>query len=123
MDDVLEFQGFYRFLSNFWPVKVELDGLEYPSVEHAFQAAKTLLPQEREQIRLVSNPGEARKLGRKVTLRDGWEDIKIKVMTDLVKQKFDIEPWGSMLVATGDRKLIHGNYWEDYEFGVCKGKG
>lgn len=123
MDDILEFQGLYRYLSNFWLVKVKLDGLEYPSVEHAFQAAKTLDNQQREEIRTVQSPAEAKKLGRKVTLRNGWEDMKIKVMTDLVRQKFNIEPWGSMLVATGDRKLVHGNYWEDYEFGVCKGRG
>lgn len=32
----------YRFLSNFWPAIVFYDGLEYPTTEHAYQAAKTL---------------------------------------------------------------------------------
>lgn len=123
MSDILEFEGNYRFLSNFWPSKVVLDGKEYPSVEHAFQAAKTLDDQQREEIRLSKSPADAKKLGRKVTLRDGWEDMKIKVMTDLVKQKFNQEPWGSMLVATGERKLVEGNWWRDEFWGVCQGVG
>ena len=36
------FQGEYRFLSNFWPCVVEYEGTEYPSVENAYQAAKTI---------------------------------------------------------------------------------
>jgi predicted NAD-dependent protein-ADP-ribosyltransferase YbiA (DUF1768 family) len=30
-----------RWLSNFMPVKIVLDGIEYPSVEHAYQSAKS----------------------------------------------------------------------------------
>ena len=36
------FTGDYHFLSNFAASKVELDGVEYKSVEHGYQAAKTL---------------------------------------------------------------------------------
>lgn len=39
-DEIKGFFGEYRFLSNFWPAKVFLDGEEYPSVENAYQAAK-----------------------------------------------------------------------------------
>lgn len=35
------FSGEYRFLSNFYLAEVELDGEVYPTVEHAFQAAKS----------------------------------------------------------------------------------
>lgn len=41
------FNGKYRFLSNFYPVKVKLDGVTYDSVEHAYQAAKTIDKEER----------------------------------------------------------------------------
>ena len=33
---IKEFQGKYRFLSNFYPVFVEYEGEIYPSVEHAY---------------------------------------------------------------------------------------
>ena len=42
--DVTEFQGEYRFLSNFWPAQVVFEGVTYPTSEHAYQAAKTLDP-------------------------------------------------------------------------------
>ena len=39
---ITRFHGEYRFLSNFYPVKVEYDGVQYPTVEHAYQAAKVM---------------------------------------------------------------------------------
>lgn len=42
---IAEFHGPYLFLSNFFPATVQLDGIPYPSVEHAYQTAKTLDPQ------------------------------------------------------------------------------
>ena len=45
-----EFQGRYRFLSNFWPATVEFEGMTYPTVEHAYQSAKTLDMGERRRI-------------------------------------------------------------------------
>src|SRR4051812_21328901 len=44
---IAEFQGEYRFLSNFWPATVEFEGIRYPTAEHAYQAAKTLDAKER----------------------------------------------------------------------------
>ena len=38
---ISSFDGPDRFLSNFWPCKVMLDGVEYASTEHAYQAAKS----------------------------------------------------------------------------------
>ena len=37
-----EFDGKFRFLSNFYPSPIFYDGILYPTVEHAFQAAKTV---------------------------------------------------------------------------------
>jgi hypothetical protein len=38
---ILEFQGEYRFLSNFWPCRLRTaDGTVWPHVEAAYQAAK-----------------------------------------------------------------------------------
>ena len=38
---IAEFEGEYFFLSNFSPHPVRIDGVEYPTAEHAFQALKT----------------------------------------------------------------------------------
>ena len=39
--DILEFQGEYRWLSNFSPCEIILDGITYKSVEHAYMSAKS----------------------------------------------------------------------------------
>lgn len=117
-----EFQGQFRFLSNFVPASVMLDGVRYATVEHAFQAAKTLDPKERELFQNI-NPAEAKKRGRQVKIREDWEKVKISVMRDLLKQKFSKGMYKEKLVATGNQELVEGNYWGDVFWGVCRGEG
>ena len=122
------FTGNYRFLSNFYPVRIAMDdevssGM-YPSVEHAYQACKTLNVAERERILRCPTPGQAKRLGREVTIRKDWEQIKLKVMYHLLRQKFgahaDLQ---DRLLMTGYAELIEGNDWHDTFWGVCNGKG
>ena len=47
MQVIDSFGGEYSFLSNFHKCKVEFEGMTYPSVEHAFQAAKNPDPERR----------------------------------------------------------------------------
>jgi|UniRef100_A0A7V6A444 ribA/ribD-fused uncharacterized protein len=116
-----EFRGHSFFLSNFAPSPVTLDGMRFPTVEHAYQAAKTLTPQERELILGASTPDLARKIGRNLTRRPDWPDIKVKVMQDLVAQKFNGHPdLGKLLLATNDAELVEGNTWHDNFWGDCR---
>ena len=107
---IQEFSGEYRWLSNFWPSPVELEGVVYPSVEHAYQAAKTS-PGQRAPFQYGS-PGEAKRLGRKVPIRQEWKNVKVEVMRALVAQKFSPgTQLGKKLAQTGDRLIIEGNTW------------
>ncbi len=120
---IYRFTEEYRFLSNFWYAEVHMYGKSYPTAEHAFQAAKTVDPEEREKIRNAATPGQAKKLGCKVQLRPDWEEIKLWVMKTLVERKFD--PWAhpelaQKLIDTGYETLIEGNYWHDTFWGVCE---
>lgn len=117
------FSGPYEFLSNFYPCEVEYQGSYYPSVEHAYQAAKTINSHERELIRTAETPGRAKRLGNKITLRADWETIKCQVMLDLLTQKFNYADLREKLLDTGNKQLIEGNNWHDYFWGVCNGKG
>lgn len=117
------FSGKYRFLSNFYPAKVSLDGWDFPTVEHAFQAAKTLDSNKRRQIQQAASPGDAKRLGRTVNLRADWEDVKIDVMRQLLRRKFADPFLLSQLLATGTEELIEGNWWRDTFWGVCNGVG
>lgn len=119
-----EFRGQYRFLSNFYAAEVELDNVLYPTVEHAYQAAKTDDPWGRSAVAKCNTPGEAKRAGRRLKLRDDWESVKVEVMTGLVRQKFTrSRSLGRQLLATGDVPLIEGNTWGDEFWGVCRGVG
>lgn len=108
----------FRFLSNFWPVQVDLDGVLYPSVEHAYQAAKTLDPVEREKLREAVSPGSAKRLGRSLTIRPDWDDAtRLKVMRPLLAQKFLTEPLRTWLMLTGRVEIAEGNTWGDTFWG------
>lgn len=114
----------YDFLSNFHPSLIVWQGLSYPTVEHAYQAAKTLDTAASERIRLARSPGTAKRLGQSVKLRSDWESVKIQVMHDLVREKFlTSATLRKKLLATGDAELIEGNTWNDTFWGVCKGVG
>lgn len=118
------FDGDFDFLSNFYDAAVTLDGLSYPTVEHAFQAAKTADPAERARVRAAGSPGVAKRLGRKVTLRGDWESVKVSIMEALVRAKFEAHAeLREKLLATGERELIEGNHWNDTHWGRCRGHG
>lgn len=127
------FFGKYRFLSNFTPVQIILDGVLYPSVEHAYQAAKTL--DETARLTVLwkydstgkemgyNSPGEAKRAGKGVPLRSDWDEVKLQVMEGFLKQKFSNGLFREALIATGVTELIEVNTWNDTYWGVCKGKG
>lgn len=117
------FQGEFRFLSNFWLVQVLLDGVPYRSVEHAYMAAKTLDPELREQMRSMDRPGDVKRFARTIQLREDWEDVKLDIMRDLVRQKFKTPNLKRLLLATGNQQLVEGNTWGDRFWGVCNGVG
>lgn len=119
-----KFTGKYEFLSNFHMSGVMMDGYMYPSVEHAYQAAKVLSVKERRRIRECPTPGQAKRLGRKVKLRRDWEDVKINIMQSLVDDKFRRHASLTIyLLETGKSTLIEGNTWGDRFWGKYKGKG
>ena len=116
------FSGPYRWLSNFWTALVVLDGVTYPTVEHAYQAAKTLDLAARAGF-TAGSAGEAKRLGRTVTIRPDWDAVKLSVMEDLVRQKFSDSSLRALLLATAPHELVEGNWWGDRFWGVCKGSG
>ena len=118
------FNGPYRFLSNFWPCIVYLDEKAYPSLEHAYQAAKTLDEDERSWVRASAVAGLAKQKGQRVTVRGDWDRIKRRVMFKLVKDKFTRdESLKEKLLKTGNASLVEDNTWGDTYWGVCNGKG
>ena len=121
---ITRFSGEYRWLSNFHYAEVFFEGRKYPSTEHAYQAAKTLDPEQRLMIKNCKTCGQAKRLGQDVTLRQDWESVKLDVMRAVVWYKFaNHDDLKKLLLATGDEHLVEGNTWQDYFWGVCGGRG
>ena len=120
---VTQFQGQYRFLSNFYPAEIPYQGLTYPSVENAYQAAKTTVASERIPFTMCP-PNVAKQLGRKLYLRDDWDDVKLDVMEVLVLRKFQLHAnLRTQLLLTGGMPLEEGNTWGDKFWGIYMGRG
>lgn len=117
------FRGEFEFLSNFYDSVIYVDGDRFPTVEHAYQASKTLDPWSRRMIRNALTPGKAKQLGKGVKLRPDWEEKKVEMMRVFVQKKFENPFLGPMLLETGDAEIIEENTWGDREWGVCKGEG
>ncbi len=116
---ISSFTGDYRWLSNFWPVRITYLGHEYGSVEHAYQASKCA--DAGDWARFVGiTAGEAKKLGRQVRMQADWEDVKLGIMLVLLRKKF---ARGTALVekllTTGEEVLVEGNTWGDRYWGQC----
>lgn len=123
MNKINSFRDEYYFLSNFYECPVTYNGLTYKNNEAAFQAQKCITMNERFKF-INLNASEAKKLGRRVVLRKDWEDIKIKVMTAIVKAKFEQnEDLQKKLLATEDAYLEEGNTWGDRIWGTVNGVG
>lgn len=131
---ITKFEGRWRFLSNFWPCRIDHQGITYNSVE-AFYVAMKVNDQQlingiyytpgdfREMIAKIKNPADVKKIGSKVKLRPDWDSKKLEFMNWAVREKFKDSNLAELLLSTGDQELIEGNWWRDFYWGVCNGKG
>ncbi len=83
-----KFEGRFRFLSNFYPSKIEHKGIKYPSVEHYYVAMKVTEMQLidgvyytaadfRELISRIPNPADVKKVGQRIKVRKDWDEKKL----------------------------------------------
>lgn len=132
-EKITKFIGKHRFLSNFYSSKITCsyppvigggDEYVFETVEHAYQSAKAADQGAARAIRETSTPGDAKRMGRRIRVREEWDGIKLEVMEYFLKLKFAPESeLARMLLATGDAYLAEGNEWGDTYWGVCRGKG
>lgn len=120
---ISEFRGTHEYMSNFYPSPVQGPGfLMYSTVEHAYQAAKSNVPEDWAEVQSCPTPGAAKKLGRRLAMVPGWDQVKIVVMWNLLVQKFSLDATDPTLAynleSTGDQWLQEGNRWGDMFWGV-----
>ena len=112
------FREEYEFLSNFYPAKITYEGICYYSSEAAYQAQKCKYEKDKLQFAEMY-ADEAKKFGRKIEIREDWDEIKIDIMRKIVAEKFFQHPRLAVrLLETGDKLLKEGNYWHDIFWGI-----
>jgi ribA/ribD-fused uncharacterized protein len=120
---VAQFRDAWFFLLNFFPEPVTFEGVTYPSVEHAYQAARCAREEDREAVRRAPSAGEAKRLGRRAIQVATWTEIRDSVMLNLLRQKFSRPGLRQLLLDTGTRPLVEENTWGDTYWGTVNGSG
>ena len=128
---ITDFRGEYRWLSNFGHSPIHMTNpflgyeLKADTVEHAYQAYKTIVIEEREWVLKSRTPAIARRRGQKVTLRKEWDSFRIMYMSALVKAKFtQNKELAAKLLSTDNHHLVEvSDGWGDKFWGVCEGRG
>lgn len=125
MQTIDSFRGDNEFLNNGFPCNIEFDNSIYPSLEHAFQAAKTNDLVARANIRAAATAADAKAIGKSVAIVADWDQKRLDVMASLIRQKFtnnlDLK---LKLLMTGTQDLVQGGMRRDRFWGVdTKGVG
>ena len=123
------FVGQFAFLSNMYGCNVHVNGLDYPSLESAYQSFKELDKTQRLKFTMM-NGYQAKKYWQDnpSPKRPDWDDIKFEIMKTLIKIKFHNPDLRTRLLATGNMELVEMNWWHDRSYGICtcnkcKGQG
>lgn len=118
------FLGNYAFLSNFYYCDIAHLGYIWPTLEHAYVAAKLNpnISSYKKFLKILHSsrhsPREVKKIGRTLFIRPDWEEVKFAVMFHLLQKKFSDENLKQKLLDTGNKILIEGNYWGDQTWGM-----
>lgn len=120
MKTISNFRNEYAFLSNFFKSPIVDGRYSYPTAEHYFQAQKSDLIEDQSKVRNAPTARDAKRLGRTLTLRKDWKEVKDEVMLMTLVFKF-IQNKGllSLLRKTEGSHLIEGNTWHDNYWGDC----
>lgn len=123
--EIAGFFGEYRWLSNFHVSPVSYEGVIFPSVENAYQAAKFDKNVWSEFIKC--NASDSKKFGRSHTMKfeiAEWDALKIEIMGECILSKFSLDrQLRAKLIETSHKHLEGTNHWQDLCWGVCNERG
>ena len=117
----MRFRGEYTFLSNFYSSPIRWEGRCWPTVEHAYQAAKNM--RYADLILECETPGAAKRLGGQLSIREDWDEVRVDIMLSLVRAKFYYNPELAERLKRIEAYIQEDNTWGDTFWGVCEGVG
>ncbi len=123
-DPVLNFYSLkapYGEFSNFAPYPIVVDGLDWPTSEHYYQAHKYSDPELMEKVRRAPTPMEAAMMGRdpKIPKRPDWDVYKDIAMETAVRAKFEQHDYLRALIKSTNTAIIHEHTKNDCYWGDC----
>jgi len=92
---ILFYEGPWYVFSNFSSFAVLWRGRLWMTSEHAYQAAKFFDKEIIEKIFHARSAHDAKKIARKYKefIRSDWEEVKLAIMTDIVREKLLQHPY------------------------------
>ena len=121
------FTGYFNFLHNNYLTPVYYEGITYPSVTHAYHAARSTDQQTRKAILNAETFQILGNIAIRISDPLDWQERKLKLMEQLLRDKFrrckDLQDklrltLGRELLMTYEEEKKNNLYW-----GVVKGKG
>ena len=105
-----------------YPCRVQYKGTEYSCSESAFQAQKCTKEEEKN---LFSNIDGflAKKYGKKVSLRNDWNKVRVSIMEEVVRAKFEQLSDLARELAKVEGPIQEDDTWGDTFWGVYQGRG
>ena len=109
-------------LDNYAAYAVQIWGLTFPTAEHAFQWKKfdSVQPGIAEEIHQASSPNEAKRIARehKAIRVEDWSELRLVVMQDVLRAKFDQHPEIRELLRRTGKRAIYENSPDDSFWGI-----
>lgn len=117
----------YGCFSNFSPHEIHLQGTNWSTVEHYYQAQKFVGTIDAALVQMIytaQTPEDAAALGRDRTrlVRPDWEQVKTQVMREAILKKFLTHPDIQAILISTENELIVENSPCDYFWGCGEDK-
>jgi hypothetical protein len=107
----------YYVFSNFSSFQLEWKGILWMTSEHAYHSEKFEDNELIEQLKNTRSAHDAMKLAytNKDKYRKDWDDIKLKVMKDILRAKIEQHSYvKKKLLQSGDKELIEDSWRDSY---------
>lgn len=112
----------FTFLLPNSPHTVTLLGIEFATLQHAFQFAKCTDSEYRDMILECPTASDAYLLGRKCERREEWQEIKVEQLKFLTRLKFAQNPDILASLLKIEDNIIHWEqnetFWSNWNYGL-----
>jgi ribA/ribD-fused uncharacterized protein len=103
------YNQWYDVLNNFSANAVKIDGVIYPTGEHAYQAAKCTDPKGKKEILAATSPLQAKVIANQkyaMAKHANWNEVKLDVMESILRAKLEQhQEVREALLRSGDEEI------------------